>query len=116
MNTIEAVLATHRQELRRGTVVIAVLAMLQTPGYGYALLEALEGTGLDVDANTLYPLLRRLEKQGLLGSDWDTTGGRPRKYLRTSPDGERVLGALVAEWSRLDASIQGILEGSSGHE
>jgi PadR family transcriptional regulator, regulatory protein PadR len=116
MDTNDAVLATHRQEIRRGTVVIAVLAMLQTPGYGYALLEALDGTGIDVDANTLYPLLRRLEKQGLLTSDWDTEGGRPRKYLRTSPEGERVLGILVAEWNRLDANLKGILEGGSRHE
>lgn len=116
MDTNDAVLATHQQEIRRGTVVIAVLALLQQPGYGYALLEALEDTGIDVDANTLYPLLRRLEKQGLLTSDWDTQGGRPRKYLRISPDGERVLGALVAEWNHLDASLEGILKGGSGNE
>lgn len=116
MDMNDAALATHQQELRRGTVVIAVLALLRKPGYGYALIEALNGTGVDVDANTLYPLLRRLEKQGLLTSDWDTEGGRPRKYLRTSPDGERVLGALITEWNYLDASLKGILKGGSGDE
>ena len=110
MDTNDAALATHQQEIRRGTVVIAVLALLQQPGYGYALLEALEGTGIDVDANTLYPLLRRLEKQGLLTSSWDTDGGRPRKYYVTSEPGVRSLEVLVTEWSRLDGSLTAILK------
>jgi PadR family transcriptional regulator PadR len=111
MDTRDAVLATHQQEIRRGTVVVAVLALLRSPGYGYALLEALERSGIEVDANTLYPLLRRLEKQGLLTSDWDTEGGRPRKYLQTSPEGKQLLARLVDEWNRLNASLTSIVEG-----
>ena len=109
MDTNDAVLTTHIQELRRGTVVLSVLALLQEPGYGYALLEALETAGVEVDANTLYPLLRRLEKQGLLTSDWDTEGGRPRKYYRTSDLGKDILGSLAGEWERLDTSVRAIL-------
>ncbi|WP_219460500.1 PadR family transcriptional regulator, partial [Nonomuraea rhizosphaerae] len=76
--------ALHQQELRRGTVVLACLLMLKHPNYGYALLDQLERSGFTVDANTLYPLLRRLEKQGLLSSDWNTEEARPRKFYRTS--------------------------------
>jgi DNA-binding PadR family transcriptional regulator len=116
MDTNDAVLATHMQELRRGTVVLAALARLQEPNYGYALLESMQHAGIEVDANTLYPLLRRLEKQGLVTSAWDTEGGRPRKYLRISPQGERVLCALVTEWNRLHGSMKSILKGGSGDE
>lgn len=110
MDINDSVITTHIQELRRGTVVLSVLALLQEPGYGYALLESLEGAGIEVDANTLYPLLRRLEKQGLLTSDWDTEGGRPRKYYRTSDLGTQVLGTLAEEWERLDNSVITILQ------
>lgn len=105
MTTDEDVLSGHLQELRRGTVVVAALATLRTPGYGYALLETLDRAGFGVDANTLYPLLRRLEKQGLLVAEWNTDESRPRKFYRTSPEGEAVLAALRADWRALDASI-----------
>ena len=98
-------LAGHLQELRRGTVVVACLAILRTPGYGYALLETLAGAGFGVDANTLYPLLRRLEKQGLLASQWNTDESRPRKFYRTSAEGLAVLAALRSDWRALDAAI-----------
>ena len=80
----------HLQELRRGTIVLASLEILRRPGYGYRLLETLDAAGFGVDANTLYPLLRRLEKQGLLTSEWNTDEARPRKYYTTSPAGERA--------------------------
>lgn len=99
------VLAAHLQELRRGTIVVACLATLRTPGYGYALLETLAAAGFGVDANTLYPLLRRLEKQGLLLAQWNTDETRPRKFYRTSAEGEAVLTALRADWRALDAAI-----------
>ncbi|MBD3784529.1 MAG: PadR family transcriptional regulator [Micrococcales bacterium] len=101
----ETVLAGHLQELRRGTVVVAALASLRTPGYGYALLESLGRAGFEVDANTLYPLLRRLEKQGLLTAEWNTDESRPRKFYRTSTAGEDVLAALRTDWRSLDAAI-----------
>lgn len=110
----DAALATHLQELRRGTVVMAVLATLQKPGYGYALLEELGDAGIEVDANTLYPLLRRLEKQELLTSEWDTSAERPRKYYRTSERGLASLRVMRAEWDRLDASLRQLLTQGTG--
>ena len=95
----------HIQELRRGTVVLACLIRLRTPDYGYALLESLNGLGILVDANTLYPLLRRLEKQGLLTSDWNTEEARPRKFYRTSPSGEQLAAALTTDWRRIDDAL-----------
>ena len=100
------VLAGHLQELRRGTVVMAALATLSRPTYGYALLETLADAGFAVDANTLYPLLRRLEKQGLLTSEWNTEESRPRKFYRVSAAGESLLDALLAEWQELHTSIE----------
>lgn len=95
----------HLQELRRGTVVLACLQLLRTPGYGYGLLEDLERHGFATDANTLYPLLRRLEKQGFLTSEWDTAEARPRKFYRTSPEGERLADTLTTEWRALNGAI-----------
>lgn len=99
-------LATHRQELRRGTVVLACLLALRRPGYGYGLLDALARAGVPVEANTLYPLLRRLEAQGLLVSEWDTSEARPRKFYRTSPAGIEMAGELRAEWDGLAAAVR----------
>jgi DNA-binding PadR family transcriptional regulator len=101
----DEVLATHLQELRRGTVVLACLLLLKKADYGYALIEALEQRGFATDANTLYPLLRRLEKQGLLVSEWDTGETRPRKFYRTSDDGARLADILTAEWRTLDTAL-----------
>lgn len=94
------------QELRRGTVVLACLLMLRTPQYGYALLEQLAGAGFPVEGNTLYPLLRRLEGQGLLASEWNTEESRPRKFYRTSAEGERLAAVLLADWRDATASIE----------
>jgi len=95
----------HLQELRRGTVVLACLQLLRTPGYGYGLLEALERHGFATDANTLYPLLRRLEKQGYLTSEWNTDEARPRKFYRTSDGGIRLADTLTTEWVALTEAI-----------
>ncbi len=99
-------LATLGQELRRGTVVLACLMALRRPGYGYGLLDELAQAGVPVEANTLYPLLRRLESQGLLVSEWDTTEARPRKFYRTSPAGVEMAGALRTEWEGLSAALR----------
>jgi PadR family transcriptional regulator PadR len=101
----------HQQELRRGTTVLACLIRLRTPDYGYALLESLNGLGIAVDANTLYPLLRRLEKQGLLTSQWNTDEARPRKFYRTSPDGERLAAVLTTDWKLIDQALARLTEG-----
>ncbi len=105
--------ATHLQELRRGTTVLACLLRLRTPDYGYALLESLAGLDLAVDANTLYPLLRRLEKQGLLTSEWNTDETRPRKFYRTSPAGERLAAVLAGDWHRIDEALARLTEGDA---
>ncbi|MFC9561412.1 PadR family transcriptional regulator [Agromyces sp. NPDC056965] len=103
--------AGHLQELRRGTVVLACLVRLRTPDYGYALLESLNTLGILVDANTLYPLLRRLEKQGLLTSEWNTDEARPRKFYRTSTTGEQLADALMTDWRRIDDALAGLTTG-----
>lgn len=106
----DEVLSTHLQELRRGTVVLACLYLLARPGYGYALIDALAARGFSTDANTLYPLLRRLEKQGLLVSEWDTAEARPRKFYRTSDDGMALANRLAAEWRQLDTAFDTLKE------
>jgi PadR family transcriptional regulator, regulatory protein PadR len=107
----DEVLRTHLQELRRGTVVVASLVALRRPDYGYALLQRLTGHGFPVDANTLYPLLRRLEEQGLLTSEWNTEESRPRKFYRTSDEGERVLQRLVDDLAAVQSSLTSLIEG-----
>ena len=92
-------------ELRRGSLTMAVLSCLDKPHYGYALLQTLQKAGLAIDANTLYPLLRRLESQGLLTSDWDTTESRPRKYYTISGIGKEALSLLISEWERMQRSM-----------
>ena len=107
---------THLQELRRGTVVLACLQLLRTPGYGYGLLEALEHHGFATDANTLYPLLRRLEKQGFLTSEWNTEESRPRKFYSTSADGIRLAETLQQEWRALTESLSSLTKPDPAHE
>ncbi len=102
------ILETHLQELRRGTVVLACLRLLEKPGYGYGLLEELGDRGFLTDANTLYPLLRRLEKQGFLTSEWNTDEARPRKFYRTSDAGTRLAGALTDDFHAIATAIDGL--------
>lgn len=101
----DELILSQAQELRRGTVVLACLALLKQPQYGYALLETLNDAGIPVDGNTLYPLLRRLEKQGLLASEWNTDDSRPRKFYQTSAQGLAVCTGLVREWRSLVTSM-----------
>lgn len=98
-------LDTHLQELRRGTIVLACLHLLRRPGYGYGLLEDLQLQGFTTDANTLYPLLRRLAAQGFLTSEWSTEDARPRKFYRTSAAGLELADVLTREWLALNQSI-----------
>src|SRR5699024_3601006 len=95
----------HLQGLRRGTIGPAGLPLLRTPGDGFGLLEALEHHGFATDANTLYPLLRRLEKQGFLTREWNTDESRPRKFYRTSAAGEHLARTLIDQWHTLTAAI-----------
>lgn len=105
-----------RQELRRGTVILAVLARLRSEHYGYALRKALTDDGLDIDENTLYPLLRRLEAQGLLVSEWREVERRERRFYRISPAGMDVLGRLRSEWQELSAALTRIDPPDAPHQ
>lgn len=113
MSNGDSTFDVHLQELRRGTVVLGCLRLLlHAPGYGYHLLEQLQDHGLAVDGNTLYPLLRRLEKQGFLTSEWQAADPRPRKFYRTSRAGEELAEALEADWRRLTAAVDSLTEES----
>ncbi|MBU1093557.1 MAG: PadR family transcriptional regulator [Firmicutes bacterium] len=88
-------------ELRRGTQMIAVLSQLKENQYGYSLLQRLEEKEMNIEAGTLYPLMRRLESQGILTSEWDTSDTRPRKYYILSDMGKEILFELEKEWYKL---------------
>ena len=109
----EAQLEGHLKELRRGSVLLSVLLILNEPGYGYGLLERLSEFGVDVDSNTLYPMLRRLEKQGVLKSEWDTEGTRPRKYYTTSGEGVELARALQEAWREMTAALERLERGEA---
>jgi PadR family transcriptional regulator PadR len=100
---------TLRLELRRGCLVLAVLAQLRTEHYGYTLKKELNDRGMEIDEGTLYPLLRRLEAQGLLVSEWREEDKRNKRFYRLSADGTRVLEELLAEWQQLNASVETIV-------
>jgi PadR family transcriptional regulator PadR len=98
-----------RQELRRGCLSVAVLAQLRTEQYGYTLVKALVDHGLEIDQSTLYPLLRRLESQGLLESTWREENKRSKRFYRLSAGGELILAKLLDEWRALNASLSRIV-------
>ncbi len=97
-------------DLRRGTLALAVLSSLDRPKYGYSLLTDIERRGIRIEANTLYPLLRRLETQGLLQSEWDTAESRPRKYYALSERGRGLYKRLREEWFRMTREMEKLLE------
>lgn len=103
-------------ELRRGTLVMLVLGQLREPAYGYALVKTLADHGIPIEANTLYPLMRRLEAQGLLTSEWDNGASKPRKYYRTTDEGVRVLGEVEAQWQALCAGVNALLHTEHAEE
>ena len=98
-------------DLRRGTLVLAVLCRLSQPKYGYMLLQDMENKGIRIEANTLYPLMRRLESQGLLNSQWDTAESRPRKYYELSHRGRALYVQLREEWRRMAREMENLLRG-----
>jgi PadR family transcriptional regulator PadR len=101
---------TLRLELRRGCLIVAVLAQLRVEHYGYTLRKSLADDGLEIDEGTLYPLLRRLETQGLLVSEWREENKRNKRFYRLSPDGELILKQLLDEWQRINTSLNRILQ------
>jgi len=98
-----------RLELRRGCLTLAVLAQLRQEHYGYTLRKALTERGLAIDESTLYPLLRRLETQGLLASEWREEDKRNKRFYRLSPLGETTFKLLLAEWQAINTAVNNIL-------
>ena len=109
-NELSEIVSGFLLELRRGTVILCVLAKLRRPAYGYQLITDLADTGMPVEANTLYPLLRRLEAQGLLESAWNTGGAKPRKYYAATALGLDALAALQGHWQAVSQNLNKILE------
>jgi PadR family transcriptional regulator, regulatory protein PadR len=99
-----------RLELRRGSLVVAVLAALRSEQYGYTLRKSLAEHGMEMDEGTLYPLLRRLESQGLLVSEWREHEKRNKRFYRLSPEGAATLTQLLAEWQNIDASLRAVVK------
>ena len=108
----EAPAQKQELELRRGVLVLAVLSQLRQPQYGYSLRQALAERGMPIEEGTLYPLLRRLESQGVLASEWRIEDGPPRRYYRINDAGEAMLAELTATWNALTATMAGLLEGN----
>jgi len=101
---------SYRLELRRGSLMLGVLARLREERYGYTLRQALAADGLEMEESTLYPLLRRLETQGLLISEWREEEKRKKRFYRLSPAGEIMLKRLLEEWRRISGSLDKIAE------
>ena len=108
---IQETAASLQQEFRRGTLIMLVLSQLKEPTYGYHLVQKLNDHGIPMEANTLYPLMRRLEGQGLLESQWDTTESKPRKYYKITEDGIRVLEEVRKYWKEFTENVNSLLEG-----
>lgn len=107
------ILENLKLELRRGCLIVAVLAQLRMEQYGYTLRKALADDGLAIDEGTLYPLLRRLETQGLLVSQWREEDKRNKRFYRLSPTGEQILAQLLEEWQSINGSLNKILQEAS---
>lgn len=113
MKVEENLLQNMKSELRRGTQILAVLSQLDKTQYGYLLLQSLEALNVSIEAGTLYPLLRRLESQGVLTSEWDTSESRPRKYYLLSVEGKELFNVLKAEWNTICKEMKVLFEGES---
>ncbi|MEQ1779885.1 MAG: PadR family transcriptional regulator [Hyphomonadaceae bacterium] len=106
----EDVSAKLEQELRRGVIVLATLSQLRQPQYGYSLRQALATRGMAIEEGTLYPLLRRLEGQGVLASEWRIDDGPPRRYYTLSPHGEALFARLTESWRGLVGIVDGLID------
>jgi len=116
MDSVEELISSLVVELKRGTLVLSVLSQLHKPEYGYSLVQKLENKNAIIEAGTLYPLLRRLEKQNLLTSSWDTTESRPRKFYVLSEQGKQVYQRLKSEWESISKQLKELLEEDDENE
>jgi DNA-binding PadR family transcriptional regulator len=110
MNELDEIYANFVVELRRGITNLVVLNQCQQPTYGYQLVKELSESGIPLEANTVYPLLRRLEDQNLLRSDWDTSTDKPRKYYQITEKGRQLLARITSYWRESVKNIEFILE------
>ena len=110
MDDMQEIINNLSFELKRGTQVLSVLSQLSIPMYGYSLVEQLKEKGIDIEPGTLYPLLRRIEKQGLLESQWETTTNKPRKYYVLSKQGIEVYKRLCEQWEEIKLSMDNLLQ------
>lgn len=113
MSELIVIITNLKQEMNRGSIVLAVLSQLNEAQYGYSLIEKFKEVGLDVDQNTLYPLLRRIEKQGLCESIWVVEENRPRHYYKITSDGIEVRNVLINEWKQFENSLFKLLGGKN---
>lgn len=113
---MSTLLNTLTTELRRGALTLAVLSQLRTPQYGYSLVQLLERSGILIEQSTLYPLLRRLEKQELVKSSWDTSENRPRKYYVLTEYGVEIFLQLKTEWIKNSKELYVLLKGDEEDE
>ena len=106
----EEIISSLILELRRGTIILITLSQLKKPMYGYNLVKIFQSSNIPVEANTLYPLMRRLESQGLLKSEWDTSDGKPKKFYIITEDGKEVLAKSKAHWNDFSVNVNKLLE------
>ena len=116
MNINNDIINSLTVELKRGTLVLLVLSQLGTAEYGYSLVQKLEENNTPIEAGTLYPLLRRLEKQKLLKSQWDTTESRPRKFYTISDEGKIIYKELKKEWRTISKALEDMIKEDDGNE
>lgn len=115
MNEVNEIVDNLLSEFKRGTIVLCVMSQLFKPTYGYSLVQTLEEKGNSIDASTLYPLMRRLEGQELLNSEWETSGNKPRKYYVLSEKGIKVYQMLCKEWNFMIKNINSLLNGGNNN-
>lgn len=108
----KTLLQNLQQEMKRGSLVLAVLTQMDKPEYGYTLIQTLNACGMVVEQNTLYPLMRRLEKQGLLESIWQIEENRPRRYYQISEMGREVRQLLIEDWKSLNTTLNQLIGGA----
>lgn len=111
MSEIDSIVQNFQQEMKRGALVLAVLTTMDQPQYGYSLIQALNDQGIMVEQNTLYPLMRRIEKQGLLESIWQVEGNRPRRYYQISKLGIEVRTELINDWKVFVTKMSNLIGG-----
>lgn len=105
MSEVDGLYSIFETELKRGTLTLSILTQLRTPQYGYSLLQILTGKGVEIEAGTLYPMLRRVEKQGILTCTWDTSESRPRKYYVLSETGRALYAHLIEIRTKMNRQI-----------